>query len=421
MTFKELSKEAFDALTSEQQEFYMTQLKAHKEKELKEKIDEAVKAASEAAKEQSDKEVQEKIDSAVKVVKDEADAKVDAAIAQMNRAKEAHDDMRGLKTISDEIEEKFSTEDGEKMLKDFLHGQRHKLNMNLQSKAVVKPTGANGSGVAPHFAPIVGPGHDTFHARQAIPIFPTSSDLIKYVQMTVASGAEGFKMTAEGTKKGVLNYTPTVKEAPVRKLAGILDISDEFQDDIVGMRAFLAYELPQAYFDAEDAQIFKGAGTGQNLLGLWTQAANQTFPQGTVTAASNTWDKIAAGITEVRKSKRNSTAVYLSPADYMNLLINKDDGDAYTYPIIMGNDNILRIAGIPILWSNVFADGEGLVGDFARGAAIFQRQEMNIRYFEENNDNVEKNLVTIRLEGREALPIYYPESFKKLILSPATT
>ncbi|MEI2271823.1 phage major capsid protein [Sphingobacterium sp. ML3W] len=426
--FKYLTAKEFEALSEYQQEKYLDEKREHEAKIAKEEAEKAGKEAAQKLidenKEATEKATQEAIDKAIGVVKDEYDKKIEKAQADMNRAKEKELEMRGIKTMRDEIEEKLSTEEGESMLKEFIRGNRSKLDVNLESKAVLKPTGAAGSGVAPQFANIVGPGHDTFHARQAIPVYPTTSDLIKYVQFTVDPDADGYKMTGEGDTKGKLGYIPAVKDAPVRKIAGLLDVSDEINDDIVGIRAFWAAELPQAYFDAEDLQVFKGDGTGQNLLGLWYQASSQSLPLGSVTSASNHWDKIAAAITEVRRKpiKRNVTASYISPVAYMELLLNKSDGSGdYDYPIIMGNDGILRVGDVPVMWSNVFEDAEGVLGDFARGTAIFQRKEMNIRYSEENKDNFEKNLLTIRLEGREALPIYYPESFKKLVFGPATT
>lgn len=414
--FKKLEQSEYDALTPKDQALYELKLeafnKAAREKEISEVATKLV--ADKLAEKEA--ETAEKINAAVQVVKDEYDAKIEKAQAEMQRAKLAQNEMRGIKTMQDEIMEKLSTPEGESMMKSFLAGDRRKLSADLESKAVVKPSGSTGSGVAPEFASIVGPGHDSFHARNLLPVFPTVSDLIKYVQFTTDPLADGFDTVAEGAQKPSLGYIPTVKDAPVRKIAGLLDVSDEFNDDVVGARAFWAYELPQAYLDAEDAQIYKGSGTSQDLLGLWTQAANQSLPQGSVSSASNVIDRLVAASTEVRKLKRNSTAYVVSPVAYQEILINKDLEGAYTYPIHFGADNILRIGDIPVLWSNVFDDDEGLVGDFARGAAIYQRTAMQLRYFEENKDNVEKNIVTIRLEGRIALPIYYPESFKKLDL-----
>jgi len=161
--------------------------------------------------------------------------------------------------------------------------------------------------------------------------------------------------------------------------------------------------------------FFKGDGTGLNILGLWTQADYQSFPFGTVTAASNEWDKLMAAITEIRTRKRNTSAAFVSPIFYMELWINKGTGSGeYTYPIVMGENGVLYVGGVPVYWSNVFEDYEGLVGDFARGASIHQRKAMNIAYSTENKDNFTKNIVTIRLEGRVALAIRVPEAFLRL-------
>jgi len=112
--------------------------------------------------------------------------------------------------------------------------------------------------------------------------------------------------------------------------------------------------------------------------------------------------------------KRATSAVVLSPVQWMEILINKGNTEEYTYPIVLRADGVMTIGGIPIYWSNVFNENEGLVGDFARGAAIFQRKAMEIAYSSEHKDNFGKNIVTIRLEGRVALVIRFPEAFKRL-------
>lgn len=405
-----MSADELAELTPKQREFYLEQKKAHEDGLRAKEIETAVKAQVEVVKAEIENESASKIESAITAVKDEYDRKIEKAQAEMQRAKVSQDELSGLKTLQDELLEKFTSEEGQAMLKSLAVEKR--ISKVIETKAMTKPVGST----APQFVGIVGPGYDVWQARQTIPVFPTTSDLIKYNQFTVDPDADGFGMVAQGNKKPDLGYIVTPKEAPVRKIAGVLDVVDEFMDDLVGAASYLSYELPQAYFDFETYQVFKGSGQGENLLGLWTQASVQTLPQGTVTTTSNAWDKIAAAISEVRTSKRATSAVYLNPIDYMELLINKDDENGYTYPIIMGNDNILRIGGVPILWSNVFEEGEGLVGDFARGTAIFQRKAMELRTSEHNNDNFEKNVITLRLEGREALPIYYPEAFLKLNL-----
>lgn len=418
--FKYLNTKEFEALTEYQQEKYLDEKRKHEEALNKAESEKAAKAAVEAMKEDLQKENKELLD---KLQKENAEAleklakengvKLEEMEAALKRNKIADIGNR-LKGFSEHIIEKLSSEEGETMIKDFFKGQREKLNFDIDADTLKAPITVPAGSVAPEFLPIVGPGHDDIHARNAIPVFPTVADIVKFVQFTYTGATAGFAMVDVGAAKPELLYTSALAEAPVRKLAGWLDVPDEVMDDVVGFRAWIAYELPKAYLDAEDLQVFKGDGTGLNLLGLWYQADNQTLPFGSVTYVSNQWDKLMAAITEIRTRKRSTSAAFVSPIFYMELWINKGTTKEYTYPIVMGDNGVLYVGGVPIYWSNVFEHYEGLVGDFARGTSIHQRKAMNIAYSGENKDNFVKNVVTIRLEGRIALAIRVPEAFIRL-------
>lgn len=418
--FKYLNTKEFEALTEYQQEKYLDEKRKHEEALNKAESEKAAKAAVEAMKEDLQKENKELLE---KLQKENAEAleklakengvKLEEMEAALKRNKIADIGNR-LKGFSEHIIEKLSSEEGETMIKDFFKGQREKLNFDIEADTLKAPISVPAGSVAPEFLPIVGPGHDDIHARNAIPVFPTVADIVKFVQFTYTGATAGFAMVDVGAAKPELLYTSALAEAPVRKLAGWLDVPDEVMDDVVGFRAWIAYELPKAYLDAEDMQIFKGNGTGLNLLGLWYQADNQTLPFGSVSYTSNQWDKLMAAVTEIRTRKRSTSASFVSPIFYMELWINQSTTKEYTYPIVMGENGVLYVGGVPIYWSNVFEHYEGLVGDFARGASIHQRKAMNIAYSGENKDNFVKNVVTIRLEGRIALAIRVPEAFIRL-------
>lgn len=429
MNFTLKTPAEFEAMTDYQKEKYLDQKAAFEKEQTEKTAKDAVEKAiadmkADMVKEQADfvanlnKEQKEAIEKATAEQAKEFADKMELLEASMKRAKQGEINIR-MKGFSQHIIEKLSTPEGEDMIKAFFAGEKSKFNMEFGEEEV-KALAVPANGVAPEYTPIVGPGHDEFHARNIIPVFPTISNLVRFLQYVIDPNVAGIGTVAAGAQKPSTGYIGTAKDAPVRKIAGLLDVQDELLDDVVGFRAWIAYELPKAYLDAEDLQIYKGDGTGENILGLWYQAGNQTFPQGSVTAASNTIDKVMAGITQVRKLKRNTSAVVLSPVAWQEIFINKGTEDMYTYPIVLDANGVLRIGGVPIFWSNVFNDGEGLVGDFARGTAIFQRRAMTIGYFDQNKDNVEKNVVTIRIEGRIALPIFYPEAFLKLLLTVTT-
>src|SRR5690606_5676568 len=106
------------------------------------------------------------------------------------------------------------------------------------------------------------------------------------------------------------------------------------------------------------------------------------------------WDKIAAALTQVRRNLRATDAIWISPEDYMELLINKGVTEEYTYPIVSDTNGTLRMGGVPIFQHSVFLAGEGLAGDFRRGARFFQRKAMTIRTSTEHDENFTHNLTT---------------------------
>jgi HK97 family phage major capsid protein len=66
---------------------------------------------------------------------------------------------------------------------------------------------------------------------------------------------------------------------------------------------------------------------------------------------------------------------------------------------------------VPIIANTAVTLGDFLVGDFASGVQLFDRLQANIRFFEQDEDNATKNLVTVVAEERLALPIYRPTAF----------
>jgi len=336
---------------------------------------------------------------------DESDKAREEALTKMNRIQNKEREAR-KSTIQSALYDSF--DEHQETLKNWAHSKKA---FEIEMKAVGNMGVVAGS-VAPEFNAPVGVAHELVHARNVIPVSPTNSNLIKYIQFTRKEGS--IAPVAAGAAKPAFDYTQTVKEAAVRKIAGHLTVHDEFLEDVIGARDFLATELPEAYLDVEDSQIFKGDGTGENLNGLYTAATALTLPKGTVNTGSNSWDKIAASLAQVRRNLRATSAIWVSPEDYMELLINKGDTSDYTYPIQSDATGQLRIGGVPIFQHSVFAQNQGLAGDFVRGTRIFQKMGMTVKFSTEHASNFTSNLTTVLIEGRIALPIYYPESFIKI-------
>lgn len=337
------------------------------------------------------------------------------ALTALNVAKVTQD-AKKRKTMGDSIEEAMEGKGDE--IKSFLQNKAAGYKMELKA-APANMTVIAGA-VAPDYQPIVGPAHEWVHARQFIPVSPTISNLIRYVKFTATANVIG-TVAGQNALKNQIDYVETIVDAPVIKIAGWINVADEFLEDIVGATSFLSAEMPMALYDAEDAQVFKGSGLTNNLTGLYTNATQLSMPYAGVPATANNIDLLLAASTYVRRQKRVATAAWTSPEDYLDILINKSTGATavYTYPVVFNSTTgMLTLGDLPVLQHTVFNPGEGFVGDFARGCRIFQKADATMRFSTENADNFVKNVTTVLVEERIALADFFPESFVKVSLAP---
>ncbi len=250
------------------------------------------------------------------------------------------------------------------------------------------------------------------HVRNLLPTGQMSTSSIHYLQETGGSGAIAPWTDNSGTKPQI-DLTLTEKIAPSEFIAGWLRITRKALDDISAMRSFLQARLLEKYLIAEDAQLLFGNGTSPNLDGLITNAEAysgfRTIPI----------EKIVDAAAQVEQNNHMATGILLSPRQYYALMLTKGTTSEYTLPggsavnIINGQ---IYIAGIPVYKStamnvNLPTQDSFLVGDFALGAQLFVRENPIVRFFEEDGTNVRENKITVRVEGRIALPIYYPDAF----------
>ena len=100
----------------------------------------------------------------------------------------------------------------------------------------------------------------------------------------------------------------------------------------------------------------------------------------------------------------------LNPADYWRLALTKGQtsGD-YTMPagiVVVGEDGVMRIGGVPVFRSTACTLDKFIVGDWVMGANLITREAPRVEFFFEDSTNVRYNKVTVRVEERIAFPIY---------------
>lgn len=246
------------------------------------------------------------------------------------------------------------------------------------------------------------------HIRDLLPSGETSARSLKFPQRKLSADAKNAGMVAEGAAKPQSDFAFEMVTTEVKKIAHYIKASDEILEDEPALRSYIDAQLIDGLRDVEDAQILKGDGTGQNLLGLYTVATAYNR------AATGTMlDVLIRAQTQLRLVNRTLTGYVLNPEDWETIMLLKGTDNNYIWLNVLDGNGNPRIMAKPVRDSTKLAEGEWLAGDFRRGAQLFDRRQANITVANQNEDDFVKNMVTILAEERLALVIYDRLSFIK--------
>ena len=208
-------------------------------------------------------------------------------------------------------------------------------------------------------------------------------------------------VTAEGAKKTQNSTSFTGTTLALSKIAAYIKETDEILYD----EPFLASEVQNALLyqlgKVEDATI---VSTVEGTTGIGAE----TYDGSTVTFA----DGILKAIQKVKSdSAYDASVVILNPADVFTLLTDKDSNNQYygggyfVGPYGNGGVQIPRaIWGVQIFESSSITQGEALV--CAKEAVkIWKKGGVDVRLYEQNEDDALYNRVTLLAEERLACAV----------------
>lgn len=235
----------------------------------------------------------------------------------------------------------------------------------------------------------------------------TQSPAIFWVRQT------GFTNNAapvpENTLKPESTITFDTQITPVTTIAHLFKASKQIMDDFAQLRSLVDSELTYGLKYVEEQQLLFGDGTGANLHGIVPQAT--AYAAAFAPEMQNGIDDIRLAMLQAQLARLPASGVVMHYTDWAKIELLKDTTGNY----IFGNPNSLRtpsLWGLPVVETEIAAFvGKFLTGAFQGGAQIFDREDANIVISTENNDDFEKNMITVRCEERLALAVYRPEAF----------
>lgn len=253
--------------------------------------------------------------------------------------------------------------------------------------------------------------------RDLLPVGQTVQNTVYFPRETVYTNAAG--MVAEEGEKPEATLDIESSSAPVRKIAVLIKVSDEMWDDFPMLRDYVNNRLRFMVEQREEDQLLNGPGTGDTITGILNTSGIQTQAEGADTPV----DAIYKAMTKIKVPVSNvggyfPSGIVMNPTDVELIRLSKDlNGQYYgggPFTGAYGNGpytSAFRLWGLPVVETTAIVAGTALVGDFRLGAQIFQRTGIDVQTFDQNEDDVNFNRKTIRVEERLALAVYRPSAF----------
>ena len=225
------------------------------------------------------------------------------------------------------------------------------------------------------------------------------SPTISWVSQANKDGAAD--QTAEGTLKNQIDFDLVVNQESLKKTTAYIKISEEMLGDIPFMNAEINNELTREILKKVEEEVYSGAGTGNNLNGIFTQAS--AFVAATAPVAvdnANLVDVLRTAATQIKIANQDApTYIMLNPSDVLGLLqIKRSTVDKAYIDALQMVAGSLSLDGIPIIETTLVAQDSYLIGDF-RKSTVYDKGSIDIKIGYENDDFT-KNLVTILAEWR---------------------
>lgn len=292
--------------------------------------------------------------------------------------------------------------------KDFAAGITGKARFEVQANTITgqsgSPTENDETLVAPQRrAGIIEGARRRLTVRDALPNAPTTSNAIDYVKEN--AWTNNARETNEGVTKPESALTFELQTANVRTIAHFIKASKQILDDAPALAGYIDSKMAYGVNYRIDSQLLNGDGTTQTIEGLLASGNYTAYNPGSNDTAL---DSINKGKYLVENSDFAATAIMLNPTTWGSIERAKNDQADY----LIGNPNGTSITpflwGLPVVLSNAFPQNYFHVSAIELLATVYNRQGTTVEMFEQDSDNVQKNLVTIRAEARLALAVEQP-------------
>lgn len=288
-----------------------------------------------------------------------------------------------------------------KFKKDFTAKESQNIIMTKAAGTMTAANNLTGSTVLTYNLVPAVRGRQAVHMRDLVSTVPSATGAWTFYRQNTPPGEGSFDFqTTHGNSKNQIDYDLTQVTVNAEYLAGFSVVARQMMTDLPFLQTFVTNEMVEDYLRTESFKFFDQMATGGGATGS------------NVTNASVTVEKIIDYMTNLMTNNYQPNAIVCRPAVWGSVLKTKPNDYSIPGGVTISPTGDVMILGIPLVacTTNALSDSKVIVGDWSR-AAIIQNEGLSTGIFEQDQDNVRKNVVTIRVEARVGFAILRPDAF----------
>ena len=209
-------------------------------------------------------------------------------------------------------------------------------------------------------------------------------------------------VTAQGAKKAQVSTSFTAVTAALEKITAFAKETSEILEDAPFLASTVEDVINNRLIAKENAQVV-GAIAGTSGI----QSVTYTSGQHTGDAANLVEAILLAKSKIAQATDYEADCVLINPADMFTLMTAKDQNNQYLgggyFTGAYGNgdyESPARIWGLPVYESSAVTAGEPLVAAGKQAVKVYRKGDINVKVFDQNEDDALYNLVTVLGEER---------------------
>jgi HK97 family phage major capsid protein len=251
--------------------------------------------------------------------------------------------------------------------------------------------------------------------RDLITVQDTGLSSVPYIrELNPQTSEASATAVSEGAAKPEVEMNFVQADAPVRKLAAWIPVTEEIIADAPTLRGYIDSRLAYMLAFREEAQILAGNGTAPALRGILNTTGIQAQAFSTDVIST-----LGLALGKVENVDGEADGIAMNPLKFWTMLTTRsssqfDQGYGGGGPFGIQPTGVW---GVPVVRTRQLTLNQAVVGSWRMGATLFQREGITIRTTDSHSDYFIYNKLVILAEERVGLAVFRPDFFVEATLA----